>query len=140
MVARIGSSTCPVAMLERYMAITGMPWSDQGFFLQANSQKTKNGESLRDSGRFNYSCLRDLFSKKLNKLGFSSRDFGLHSLRAGGATAAANAKVPDRLFKRHGRWKSENAKDGYVKDSLESRLEVSRNLGWYLYQLSFYYF
>ena len=30
-VARTGSSTCPVAMLERYMAITGMSWSDQGF-------------------------------------------------------------------------------------------------------------
>jgi len=64
-------------------------------------QKTKNGESLRDSGRISYSHLRDLFSKKLNKLSFSSWDFGLHSLRAGGATAAANAKVPDRLFKRH---------------------------------------
>ncbi|KAL5497418.1 hypothetical protein EMCRGX_G013885 [Ephydatia muelleri] len=42
----------------------------------------------------------------------------MHSLRAGGATAAANAGVPDRLFKRHGRWKSESAKDGYVKDSV----------------------
>ena len=29
---------------------------------------------------------------------------GTHSLRSGGATAAANAGVPDRLFKRHGRW------------------------------------
>ena len=55
--------------------------------------------------------------------------FGMHSLRAGGATAAANAGVPDRLFKRHGRWKSESAKDGCVKDSVESRLEVSKNLG-----------
>ena len=35
----------------------------------------------------------------------------MHSLRAGGATAAANAGVPDRLFKRHGRWKSESAKE-----------------------------
>ena len=48
-----------------------------------------------------------------------------------GATAAANAKVPDRIFKRHGRWRSENAKDGYVKDSMESRLEVSRSIGLY---------
>ena len=28
---------------------------------------------------------------------------GTHSLRSGGATAAANAGVPDRRFKRHGR-------------------------------------
>ena len=39
---------------------------------------------------------------------------GRHSLRSGGATAAANAGVPNRLFKRHGHWASELAKDGYV--------------------------
>ena len=54
---------------------------------------------------------------------------GTHSLRGGGATAAANAGVPDRLFKRHGRWASESAKDGYVQDSLSSRLSVSKALG-----------
>ena len=53
----------------------------------------------------------------------------LHSLRAGGATAAANAGINDRLFKRHGRWLSENAKDGYVKDNFQSLLSVSKSLG-----------
>ena len=76
--------------------------------------------------------MRDLFRKKLANLGFSPGEFGLHSLRAGGTTAAANAKVPDWMFKRHGRWKSENAKDGYVKDDVRSRLEVSKSLGLYL--------
>ena len=34
---------------------------------------------------------------------------GLHSLRASGATAAANAEgVSERCLKRHGRWKSDN--------------------------------
>ena len=28
------------------------------------------------------------------------------------------------LIKRHGRWKSESAKDGYVKDSVQRRLEA----------------
>ena len=53
----------------------------------------------------------------------------MHSLRAGDATTAANAEVPDRLFKRHGRWKSETAKDGYIKDAVEKRLDVSKRLG-----------
>ena len=53
--------------------------------------------------------------------------FGLHSLRAGGASAAANAGVPDRLFKRHGRWRSKAAKDGYIKDSEEALV-----MNWYL--------
>ena len=48
---------------------------------------------------------------------------------AGGATAAAVAGVPDRVFKKHGHWKSENAKDGYVEDSLEQGLSVTKNLG-----------
>ena len=47
-------------------------------------------------------------------MGWTSGIYGLHSLRAGGASAAANAGVPDRMFKRHGRWRSENAKDGYI--------------------------
>ena len=51
---------------------------------------------------------------------------GTHSLRSGGATAAANAGVPDRLFERHGRWASESAKDGYVQYSLSFRLSVSK--------------
>ncbi|KAH3819197.1 hypothetical protein DPMN_120930 [Dreissena polymorpha] len=35
----------------------------------------------------------------------------LHSLRAGGVSAAANNGDEDRMFKRHGRWTSESAKD-----------------------------
>ena len=54
---------------------------------------------------------------------------GTHSLRSNGATDAANAGVPDRLFKRHGGWAGESAKDGYAQDSLSSRLSVSKARG-----------
>ena len=53
---------------------------------------------------------------------------GTHSIRSGGASPAANAGISDCLFKRHGRWLSDNAKDGYVKDSLSARLSVSKAL------------
>ena len=53
---------------------------------------------------------------------------GTHSLRSGGA-AAANAGISDPLFKRHGRWSSDLAKDSYVKDSLFSCLSISQALG-----------
>ena len=62
------------------------------------------------------------------ELGYPKNSFGLHSLRTGGASAAANAGVSDRLFKRHGRWKTDQAKDGYIKDKLDSLLSVSRSL------------
>ena len=57
------------------------------------------------------------------------RNYGVkHSFRSGGASLAACNDVPDVIFKRHGRWKSDRAKDGYIKDSLESLLSVSKNL------------
>ena len=65
----------------------------------------------------------------LSKIGLNPKLFGLHSLRSGGATSAANAGVPDRLFKRHGRWRSENAKDYCIKDDLKALLSVSLALG-----------
>ena len=76
-----------------------------------------------------YGDIRIQRVKQFSKIGLGASTHGLHSLRAGGATAAANARVNDRLFKRQGRWKSETAKDGYVKDSLKSLLSVSQNLG-----------
>ena len=51
-----------------------------------------------------YSKLREYFKSKVDELGFLSQQYGLHSLHAGGATAAAKSGVPDRLFERHGRW------------------------------------
>ena len=48
---------------------------------------------------------------------------------AGRATAAARAGVADRFFKKHGRWRLESAKDGCVKDALETRLSVTKQLG-----------
>ena len=99
------------------------------FFLFRAITKTKSREVLRSSGAISYDRLRELFKIKLEELGYPAANYGLHSLRAGGATAAANAGVPDRLFKRHGRWRSENTKDGYVDDSTESCLAVSKHLG-----------
>ena len=45
--------------------------------------------------------------------------------KLGGATTAAN----DILFEKHGRWKSEKVKDGYIHESIEAKLIVTKNLG-----------
>lgn len=64
----------------------------------------------------------------LKNAGLDSKLFGLHSLRSGGATAAAKNNVSDRLIKVHGRWKSEFSRDNYIKDSMENKLNVTKNL------------
>ena len=85
---------------------------------------------LRDGNHISYSCARDILLENLRQIGLDNSKFGLHSLRLGGATQSANCgKVCDRLFKKHGRWKSESAKDGYVKEKDEIKRLVSLNLG-----------
>lgn len=73
--------------------------------------------------------MRELFIGAFQPFVSDIKKYELHSLRSGGATTCANLGISDRLFKRHGRWRSEAAKDGYIKDSLKDRLIVSENLG-----------
>jgi len=74
----------------------------------------------------------------MSELSFKAKEFGIHSLRAGGATTTANVGVPDQLFKCHGLWRSENAKDGYIKNSVEKWPQVSKSLGLYLPKYTFF--
>lgn len=127
-IARTASQICPVNMTERYFSlgeISGSP--DQHLF--RGITRTKCGIKLRKKGGLSYTRMRELLLEKIEAIGLNPKLYSLHSLRAGGATAAANAGVPDRLFKRHGRWRSEIAKDGYVKDSLAIRLSVTKDMG-----------
>ncbi|CAH3159259.1 unnamed protein product, partial [Porites lobata] len=58
-----------------------------------------------------YSRLRELVLQAFKDVVLGISAIGTHCLRSGWATAAANACVPDRLFKRRGRRASESAKD-----------------------------
>ena len=53
---------------------------------------------------------------------------GFHSLRAGGATAAAEAGVEERLIKQHGNWKSDAVRL-YIRPGLEERAKAGNALG-----------
>ena len=82
-VTRMGSPICPVAMMEQYLAKTGTPLNNERFLFRP-IQHTRKGEVLKGTGKISYSCLRELFNKKLKQLGFPAESFGLHSLRVGG--------------------------------------------------------
>ena len=128
-VARSGTNTCLVKILEQYYSLGNIDNSYSERLFRA-LVSTKNGCSLRKSGSLtcSYTRMRELVRDKLSSLGYDASQYGLHSFRAGCATAAANSGVPDRLFKRHGRWRSENAKDGYIKDCMASRLALNKSL------------
>lgn len=126
-IARTGNSTCPVAALEQYVRMAKIDTTSTQRLFGA-IVKMKNGERLRQGSSISYTRVREILLEKIRALGYDPSLYGTHSFRAGGASQAANVGVPDRMFKRHGRWRSESAKDGYVKDSLEARLNVSKSL------------
>lgn len=126
------SKCCPVANLQLYLAKADIidPHSDQFIIRAVTKFPKKKLEKLRETNKpLSYTSAREWFLHAVKKLGLNVKDFGLHSLRSGGASAAANAGVSDRLFKRHGRWRSETVKDGYVQDDVSALLLVSQSLG-----------
>ncbi|XP_053382012.1 uncharacterized protein LOC123541270 [Mercenaria mercenaria] len=128
-IANSGTKLCPVTNLKRYLLWADIrDYSDSYLFCRLS--KVGSGYVLRNFNKhISYTTLRELFIEAFKKHVHDIHAYGLHSLRSGGATSAANFGVKDRLFKRHGRWLSDKAKDGYVKDSLEERLKVSLSLG-----------
>ena len=104
--------------------------SNEFIFRQLTYFKKLGTYKLRSVDKpISYSRSREIILKELENIGLNKSKFGIHSLRSGGATAAAESGVSDRLFKKHGRWKSENAKDGYVHENLDEILSLSKNLG-----------
>ena len=128
-IAKVDSVICPVRTLQDYINAVG--FSGDEYLCRATTFfKSKNVYTLRKKNKpLSYSTARTAILSYLKDIGVDQKLFGLHSLRCGGATAAANKGVNDRLFQKHGRWKSTNAKNGYVDEDLENLLSVSLGLG-----------
>jgi integrase len=126
-ISKTDTILCPVINLHKYIDWGNFADDD---YIFCNLSSTSKGFKPRDRNKpMSYSTLRDLFRNALKPHVDNIEKFCLHSLRSGGASAAANTGVKDRLFKRHGRWLSDRAKDGYIKDDLNERLLVSQSLG-----------
>ena len=121
-ITRTGNPTCPFGMLSRYAKLSGDSLNSTQFVFRS-LYKSKDGRyALRDGSNLSYSRARELFINKFKAIGLDMRLYGLHSLRIGGAIAAANNDLPDRVIKKHGRWKSENAKDIYCREDIQHQL------------------
>ena len=129
-ISRTKSKACPVLALQKYLITAQIPESSSEFIFRKVSFLRKSGTyKLRQGPHLSYSRAREILLQNLSALGLDKSKFGLHSFRSGGATSASNRGVPDRLIKKHGRWKTDFAKDGYVRENLEAKKSVSLNLG-----------
>ena len=127
-IARTWQANYPVMLTLRYFELGEFAEDSQEFIFRSLTFLSKTGSyKFRGTNPLSYTRAREIVLGAFERIGLPKLDFGLHSFRAGGASAAANANVTDRLFKRHGRWKSDKAKYGYV--NIESLLSVSRSLG-----------
>ena len=128
-ISKTGKTTCPVYWLNKYLDVTELRDKKEGFLI-CRLYATKKGHNVHFQTGITYETIRKCFLAHLEQLYPNDvKRFGLHSLRSGGASAAANNDVPERLIDKHGRWKSSRSKDRYIKDSSEKRIKVSMNLG-----------
>ena len=127
-IAETGNRTCPVHWLDVYLNKTKLINQPESYLI-CRLAKTKVGHNAIGSQAITYQTARNTFNEHLKIITSDSSTFGLHSLRSGGASAAANLGVSDRLIGKHGRWSGSTSRDVYIKDSKESRLDVGKNLG-----------
>ena len=132
-VARLGGKFCPITLLEKYLQVACAkckPYKHCTHYVFKKLEvKNKTTHASEKDIPMTYSSIRDVVKKKATQLGLDAKRFGTHSMRAGGATAAANSAVPDRILQKHGRWATASSKDRYVKDSHEQRMQITQMLG-----------
>ena len=132
-ISKTNSVSCPVTILSRYVSAANFDVElDLDKFLFRGLtyfRKLKNYKLRKQNKGLSYTCAREIILAAFGSVGLSASEFGTHSLRKGGATAASCHQVNDRLIKKHGRWVSDKSKDLYITESLEEKLTVTQNLG-----------
>ncbi len=101
-------TTCPVRALRAWLAAAGL--GEGPLFVGLTPQGGLRAVALGDR------MVAHVVKRRCRAVGIDSSEVAGHSLRRGFATAAVRAKKPDRMIKRHGRWKSTAMLDRYIED------------------------
>ena len=130
-IAKTGTDLCPVTILKRYLQKADISLCSEDFIFRSLvfHKLNNNYTHSKQNKSISYTRAREIVLNALQEIGLDKTKFGLHSLRSGGVTSAASNSVPDRLLKAHGRWKSEKAKDGYIKESVTNKLFSTQHSG-----------
>ena len=129
-ITRSNTEYCPVSWLGGYLEKTDLIREEENYII-SRLAKSKKGHNAHGGKPLTDSTVRDLFNRDIAPVceEIEPGAYCLHSLRSGGASAAINNGVSERLIGKHGRWKSGFSRDRYLKDSKKRRLEVTQNLG-----------
>ena len=114
-------STCFASSLFSLASIH--PNSEEYFFRYLQASRHGQTAAALASIRISYTRLREIIKETISSIGLDPKQYSTHSLRSGGALFMATSQGNNKL---QGRWKSDNSKDMYVQDSLESRLTLTK--------------
>ena len=126
-ISRFDNDYCPAQWTQTFLHETKLEGKNNSFLI-CRLAKTKSGHNAIGYRPLSYSTINDQFHSLIAPFceNQDSRDYGLHSLRSGGASTAINNGVSERLIGKHGRWKSGFCRDRYLKDGKRARLSVTR--------------
>jgi site-specific recombinase XerD len=114
-------TTCPVRAVRAWLAAAGLVAGP--LFVGLTPQGGLRTAPLGDR------MVAHVLKRRCKAAGIDPAQVAGHSLRRGFATAAARAKKPDRMIKRHGRWKSTAMLERYIEDGARWDDNASAGLG-----------
>ena len=118
---------CPVEITRLYMQ--KLNYGTENGFLQPQVRTYKNGSQAGVwYKKLSYSTALEDTKAFMAILGRNPADFGEHSGRRSGATAASEAGVTWIDLKRHGRWASDSAPQRYIEETKTRSNSVARAL------------
>lgn len=130
LIAKGSSSACPYNLLKKYLQLTCQSNNSNKYLFRPVNRSKGKASLLSQNKQLSYTRARECMVEKLKSVA-PNLNLGTHSLRASGATMVANADsdgLNERCLMRHGRWKSSVSKNGYIDDSIEKRLAVTKKL------------
>lgn len=103
LISKGSTCACPFNMFIRYKNLASLSISSREILLRPIYRSGKVCRLIKKDKKLSYTAARESLLKRLMSI-CPEANIGLHSLRSGGTTVAANTDVSDRCLKTHGRW------------------------------------
>ncbi|CAI7851166.1 unnamed protein product [Closterium sp. NIES-53] len=116
---------CAVRCTREFIRIAGLTNMPHGPLIRVFNKRAQASPHDKSPS---YQTIRSWCLEACRKAGLDATHIGTHSFRKGAATAAAALGIPNRLFKRMGRWRSDGAKDLYVTIAQDQLIDLSTQL------------
>ena len=118
---------CPVNITLMYIRMLRYPEGHNGYMQPRICTRGGQQKGIPDTKLCYSNALQEL-KEMLNSIGIAGQQYGEHSGRRGGATAAAEAGAKWTDLKKHGRWNSDTAPQLYIENTERRKSEVPRLL------------